>query len=627
MCGISGIVGLANEAVVRAMADAQAHRGPDDAGAVVFDEQQVSLSHRRLSIIDLSAAGHQPMANANGSLWITYNGEIYNYGEIRRDLVRLGYRFRSESDTEVLLAAYEEWGEQCLGRLNGMFAFAIYDLKNRRLFAARDRMGIKPFYYYQKRDLFVFASEIKAILVCPGVEKRPDFQALCTPARYQVAPYTGFADIHKLPPAHYLTYENGNLSINRYWDIAPQEGEASDPDAVDRLDELLRDAVRLQMIADVPVGVFLSGGLDSSLISALMRQITDQEIHAFTIRFSELDQKHERMPDDSFYAKDVARKLNLTYHEFEIQPDVEDLMQKMIWHLDEPLSDPAALNVYLMAKAAREQGIVVLLNGMGADEMFGGYRKHLACLQAERYQNIVPKFIRSMAEGTFAAVPVATASRGFRTLRWAKRFLSFASLPPLERFLASDLALSKGQFESLIGREYEASAYYQAQKRIFEGYDGSLLTRMCINDTKLFLSEHNLTYTDKAAMAVGIEGRPPITDHRVAEYIFSLEPKFRIRGLQQKFLLKKVAERYLPNDIVYRPKASFGSPLRSWISGPLAGMVDDILSESSLRERQLYDPRAVRQLIARDRQGLEDNSMVIWTLLTTQLWFRTHFPN
>jgi asparagine synthase (glutamine-hydrolysing) len=627
MCGIAGIVGSADKQIITEMTEIQNHRGPDDFGTLVLDDHNVALGHRRLSIIDLSPTGHQPMANADKTLWITFNGEIYNYRDIRKDLIANGYRFRSESDTEVLLAAYESWGERCLDKLNGMFAFAIYDTKNKRLFAARDRLGVKPFYYYFKSRLFVFASEIKGILACPSVQKRPDYRALCTPARYQVPPYTGFENILKLPPAHYLIYENEKLTVSRYWDLAIHEHNCKDDhEVIAQLDELIRDAVRLQMIADVPVGVFLSGGLDSSLISALMRKNTDQDLHAFTIRFSETDQKHERMPDDSFYAKGVARRLGLKYHEFEIKPDVEELLPKLIWHLDEPLSDPAAINTYLMSRAAREAGIVVLLNGMGADEIFGGYRKHFACLQAERYQRIIPKTVRIILERAFESVPVATASRGFKTLRWAKRFFSFASLPMLERYLASDLALSKKQYESLMHcATYEETPYYATQKGFFEEHNGSFLTRMCVNDTKLFLPEHNLTYTDKATMAAGVESRPPLTDHRIAEYMFSLASHYRIRGTEQKFLLKKVAERYLQREIVYRAKASFGSPLRSWIRGALAPMVADVLSESSMRTRALYDSGTVSQLIERDRKGLEDNSLVIWTILSTELWFRMHF--
>jgi asparagine synthase (glutamine-hydrolysing) len=628
MCGISGLVGLADQALARAMANAQAHRGPDDVGTITLNEHQVSLAHRRLSIIDLSPAGHQPMSNAAGDLWITFNGEIYNYLEIRHELLALGHQFKSHSDTEVLLAAYEVWGNECLARLNGMFAFAIYDVRKKRLFAARDRLGIKPFYYFHRDGLFVFASEIKSLFACPGVPKRPDLAALATPARFQVSPFTGFEEIFKLPPGHSLTFERDRLTVRPYWTIEiSEDAAATDSDVIERLDELLKDAVRLQMIADVPVGVFLSGGLDSSIISALMRENTTKDIHAFTIRFSEKDQRFERMPDDSYYARQVAKQFKFQYNEIEIEPKIEELLPKMVWHLDEPLSDPATINTYLISQAAREKNIIVLLNGMGGDEIFGGYRKQLACLRADLYQRVVPKVVRSAIERGFRQIPVATSARGLRTLRWGKRFASFASLDKFDRYLASDLSLSQEQYGQLFrnGVDYESSHFYTSQRQRFDSNNASYLTKMCLNDTNVFLPEHNLLYSDKATMAAGIEGRPPLTDHRLVEFMFSLPPRFRIRGNVQKFILKKVSERYLPRNIIYRPKAPFGSPLRSWIRGPLAGMIDDLLAESSMRSRDLYEPKYVREIISRDRSGLEDNALVIWTLLTNELWFRMNF--
>lgn len=628
MCGIAGVVGYVDKGVLLAMTGAQAHRGPDDVGELILDQDRVMLGHRRLSIIDLSPAGHQPMSNQTGDVWITFNGEIYNYAEIRRELLAQGYPFKSNSDTEVLLAAYEIWGDDCLTRLNGMFAFAIYDSRRKRLFAARDRLGIKPFYYYHGAGLLVFASEIKAIFACPQVPKKPDLAALATPARFQVSPYTGFQDIFKLPPGHRLVYERGDVRVEPYWTIVASELDTvPEREVEDRLDALLNDAVRLQMVADVPVGVLLSGGLDSSIISALMRKNTARDIHAFTIRFSDKDQRFERMPDDSHYARKVARHFGFRYHEFEIEPKIEELLPKLIWHLDEPLSDPAAINTYLISKAAREQNIIVLLNGMGGDEVFGGYRKQLACLRADLYQRAVPGFVRSSIEEIFRRVPVATSARGLRTVRWAKRFASFASLGRFDRYLASDLSLSRAQYGQLFhnGADYLASHFYTAQKSRFEAAKVSYLTKMCLNDTNVFLPEHNLLYSDKAAMAAGIEGRPPLTDHRIVEFMFTQPPRYRIRGNVQKYLLKKVSERYLPKDIVYRPKAPFGSPLRSWIRGPLAGMVDDLLDESRMMSRELYKPAFVREIVRRDRAGLDDNALVIWTLLTNELWFRTHF--
>lgn len=628
MCGIAGIIGLADRSIIARMTGLLAHRGPDDAGSIVFDDEHVSLGHRRLSIIDLSAAGHQPMSNLFGDIWITFNGEIYNYREIRDELVQLGFSFRSSSDTEVLLAAYQHWGEACLDRLNGMFAFAIYDRRERKLFAARDRLGIKPLYYHHRDGLLVFASEIKALFACPSVPKRPDFAALTTPARYQVPPYTGFEEIRKLPAAHMLTYAQGRLIVRSYWKPLVTEDRAiEDAQAVERLDELLRNSVRRQMIADVPVGMFLSGGLDSSLIGALMRRYTAREVSAFTIRFSNADQRFERMPDDSYYARRVADRFGFRYEELEIEPRIEELLPRMVWHLDEPLADPAAINTYLISQAARKRGIVVLLNGMGGDEVFGGYRKHLACLRAEQYQGMVPRVVRRELERVFAHLPVATTTRGLRSLRWAKRFMSFASLDRFDRYLASDLSLSQENYGKLFSNRipYQQSYFYTRQKEIFSRESASYLTRMCLNDTSFFLPEHNLMYSDKATMAAGIESRPPLTDHEIVEFMFTGPPSDRIRGNQQKYLLKQVAERYLPRDVIHRPKAPFGSPLRSWIRGPLAEMIDDLLNPSSMRLAELYDTKMVAELIRQDRNGLDDNALVIWTILSNEIWFRTYF--
>jgi asparagine synthase (glutamine-hydrolysing) len=629
MCGISGIINGGKLELLARMNDTIAHRGPDDAGMEWFADSSSGLAHRRLSIIDLSPAGHQPMCSESGDLWIVFNGEIYNYKELGAELAAKGVRFRSQSDTEILLYAYQYWGEDCLHKLNGMFAFAIYDSRKRELFAARDHLGIKPFYYYFHRGCLVFASEIKAILNSTLAPKQPDLHALHTPARYQISPLTGFQEILKLPPGHCLRLREHTLSVRRYWRLHPTEQPASEDRLIHELDTLLRDSVRLQMRADVPVGVFLSGGLDSSIVSALIRVNTLQTVHSFTIKFSREDQKFECMTPDWDYAQKVARQFGFTYHELEIQPQIEELLPKMVWHLDEPLSDPAAINTYLISQAARDINIVVLLNGMGGDEVFGGYRKHLACLTAESYQAMVPTALRRVLEYAADRIPVATSTRGLKQIRWGKRFLSFASTPRTDRYLMSDLSLSPKQFSQMFASRmsYYDSHFFKSQASRFDGNGLSYLTKMCLNDTLVFLPEHNLTYSDKASMAAGIESRPPLTDHRIIEFMFSVPPRERIQRFTQKYLLKKVAERYLPTNIIHRPKAPFASPLRSWVRGPLATMIADLLSEQSLRTRGLYDPEYVGALISRDRQGLEDNAYQIWTLLTNEIWFRTFFQN
>lgn len=627
MCGISGLIHCGDAETLQRMTRLLDYRGPDDAGFCWFGQQQSGLGHRRLSIIDLSPVAHQPMGNEDGTLWISYNGEIYNYQEIRAELLRQGVVFRSGSDTEVVLKAYERWGSDCLKKLNGMFAFAIFHAQTGELFAARDRIGIKPLYYYHSGNRLIFASEIKAILASDLVPVEPDEQALLTPTRFQISPFTGFKNIHKLPPGHHLIFKEGRLTIERYWEIEPQEQQISDAEAEAQFGALLSDTVRLQMVADVEVGAFLSGGLDSSIITALMRRHTNRTIQTFTIKFDQQDAKYEDMPDDSRYAKQVAEHFGFKHHELEIQPDIIDLLPKMVWHLDEPLADAAAINTYLISKVAREAGIYVLLSGVGGDEIFGGYRKHLACLKAEAYYHYLPKLAQRAMERLVEFVPVATTNGGFRYLRWGKRFLSFASLPPMERFLSADLSLNPIKFNKLFGGKipYWHTHFYQSQLTNFNHNGLSYLTRMCLNDTKVFLPEHNLLYSDKASMAASVESRPPLTDHRIVEFMFTLPPQFRIRSNIQKYLLKKVAEKYLPKEIVHRPKASFGTPLRSWIRGPLKEMIDDYLSFESIKRRGLYNPDYVKTKIQLDRTGKEDNAHLIWQLLTNEVWFRTFF--
>lgn len=632
MCGVIGYINVSGELIDQKtfarMTDSLTHRGPDDRGVACLSVlPYVVLGHRRLSIIDLSPAGHQPMSNEDGSIWIVYNGEIYNYQDIKRLLESKGHVFRSHTDTEVIIHAYEEWGTECVHKFNGMFAFGLWDNNKKLLWLIRDRFGIKPLYYALIRDGLIFASEIKALLVSGLVNVTPDFASLISPTRYQISPFTGFKNICKLPPANELIYHNGNVSIHPYWSIDVSEDICDESAAQEELEALLVDAVRLQMIADVPIGCFLSGGLDSSIITALMTKHTSQPISTFTIKFSDEDQKFEQMPRDDFYARQVASLFHTNHKEFEIKPDIVSLLPKLIYHLDEPLTDPATINTYLISKAARDAGVTVLLSGMGGDEIFGGYRKQLACLLADLYQRYTPTLLQRAAESLAKTIPTATSNRAFRTIRWGKRFLSFASLPRYERYLMADLSLDAQHFQKMFDTDlqYERTYFYQSQKKNFENQNISFLTQMCLNDTTVFLPEHNLTYSDKACMAVGVEGRPPLTDHRIVEFMFKVPSSLRIKRITQKYLLKKVGEKYLPRSIVYRPKAPFGAPLRSWIRRDLKEMVDDLLTPANLKKRRLYNSDYVAKIIKQDREGKEDYSILIWQILTSEIWFRTFF--
>jgi asparagine synthase (glutamine-hydrolysing) len=618
------MVGEPDPVVVRGMTHMLAHRGPDGEGVICSAQEGFGLGHRRLSILDLSEAGSQPMADPSGRYWITYNGEVYNFLELRKELEGHGRSFRSKTDTEVVLASYELWGRDCLDRLNGMFAFAIWDRHDRRLFAARDRMGIKPLYWALASGTLLLASEAKAILASGRVPIEADPEITHNPWHYPVSPRTGFKNIFKLPPAHFLTWQRGNVEVRRWWDIAPAAKDPGERQVADELEALMQDAVASQMLSDRPIGAFLSGGLDSSTIVAMMRQHHAGPIRTFSISFRESDRKLEAVPNDQWFAKKVASHFGCVHNEIELAPDVVTLLPKMVWHLDEPLFDPAAINTYLIAGAARTQGIPVLLNGMGVDEVFGGYRKHHACLLADRYQRILPQGVQQMIRRIAERLPVAGDRRGFEITRWAKRFLGFASLGRTERFLLSDLSISSQYYGDLYtdtGRyPYAQLAEVEARASALADQSLSYLTRMCLSDTTLYLPDHNLAYMDKATMAMGVESRPPLLDHRIVELAFQLSDSYRIQGRRQKVIFRQAAARRVPRFVCRRPKASFGAPLRAWIRRDLREMVDDMLSERALRQRGLYQVESVRRRVVANQEGREDHAHFIWNLMCRELW-------
>jgi asparagine synthase (glutamine-hydrolysing) len=381
------------------------------------------------------------------------------------------------------------------------------------------------------------------------------------------------------------------------------------------------------MISDVPVGALLSGGLDSTTIVSLMARRASHPVRTVSIRFRAEDLPFEAMPDDDRFARLVSKGFECDHTELELSPRVVDLLPRIVWHLDEPIFDPAAINTFLIAEEARRRGITVLLSGMGGDEIFGGYRKHLACLIAGRYQSIVPSSARGVVSAVGMRLPVASARSGFRHIRWLQRFLSFASLPPTERFLRADLSLSPNEYDSLFPDAtripYDGLAEVRDRRARLEEGPGSYLERMCRWDTTMFLPDHNLAYTDKATMAAGVEARPPLIDHRIVELAFRLRDEDRIRGRVQKALFRDVVARWIPGEIVRRPKTNFAAPLRAWIRRDLGVMVDDLLSESALRRRGLYRAEAVRRRIDDDRKGRADHGHLIWNLLNRELWFES----
>lgn len=630
MCGIAGIIRGGSAETLERMAFAQAHRGPDDWGVQWFPDRRSGLAHRRLSILDLSPAGHQPMANAAGKRWITFNGEIYNFRELRRELEGDGHRFRSDTDTEVILAAYDAWGARCVSRFNGMFAFAIFDEERDELFIARDHLGIKPLYYTQRGETFIFASEAKALFEVEGIERRINFDAVASSLLFLWVPEpeSGFIDVMKLPPAHYGYLRNGELQITRYWEPPvhePRGSERSEGEYVEELRDILERVIRRQMIADVPVGAFLSGGLDSSLIVALMRKVHAGTISTYTIAFSERDKQLEAMPDDARYAAIVARELGTEHHEIEARPDSDSLLPMMLHHLDDPVADGASINTYLIAAAARERGTIVLLNGMGGDEVFGGYRKHLASLLIDRYRR-VPLPLRSAVGAVVGALPVSIGSRGIRTLRWAKRFLRSAELTPLQSFIHGFAYFNERELRELLRPPYNAIPF----ERLYpiERYnqladtvaDLDLIDRMTYLDTMLFLPGLNLLYSDKASMAASVESRPPLIDIELVEFAARLPARYKINGRVQKYLLKRAAEAYLPKEIIYRPKAAFGTPIRAWMQRELGAKVRARFTAMHGDLARFIAPELPLRLLDEHVAGREDNAHRLWGLYALAVW-------
>jgi asparagine synthase (glutamine-hydrolysing) len=634
MCGIAGIIDGGDRETLERMAEVQAHRGPDDWGVRWFEERRSGLAHRRLSIIDLSDAGHQPMANATGGRWITFNGEIYNYRELRAELADRGHRFASHTDTEVILAAYDEWGAACVNRFNGMFAFAIYDEEAHELFIARDHLGIKPLYYAQRGPLFAFASEAKALFEIDGIDRSINFDAVASSLLllWVPEPESGFDGVMKLEPGHYAFFRGGarggELSITQYWDPPvhdPALRERSEEEYVEELREILERAIRRQMIADVPVGAFLSGGLDSSLIVALMRKVHGGAISTYTIAFSERDKQLEAMPDDARYAAIVARHFATDHHEILARPDSDSLLPMMLHHLDDPVADGASINTYLIASAARERGTVVLLNGMGGDEVFGGYRKHLASLMVERYRAI-PRAARAIAEPLIRSLPVSVGSRGIRPVRWAKRFLRSVELSPLDSFIYGFAYFNPDEMRRLLRAPYNAIPF----ERLYpiERYrslaatvaDLGLVDRMTYLDTKLFLPGLNLLYSDKASMAASVESRPPLIDVELVEFASRLPARYKINGRVQKYLLKRAAEAYLPKEIIYRPKAAFGTPIRAWMARELAAKVRERYTRMDGELARFIAPELPLELLDRHIAGREDNAHRLWGLYAMAVW-------
>ena len=629
MCGIAGFIGFEkNDELALKANEIQKHRGPDN--QQIWNDDYIALAHQRLSIIDLSEAANQPFHSDD--LVIIFNGEIYNYKELQEKLrIEKHVIFTTSSDTEVVLEMYKNYGTQCLEFFIGMFAFAIYNKNNSELFMARDHFGIKPFFYTQINGAFAFSSELKTLVRIPGFNKNINPKALVSSLNYLWVSgnETMFKDCYKLPAAHYLTYtRNNEIKLVKYWEL--QDGQVnkfiSDEKAIsDDIAKTIESSVHRHLVADVPVSSLLSGGLDSSLITVIAKNYNDS-ISTYTIGTLDKDKKGENMPDDEKYAELVANTYNLENNVIRIHPDILNEFPKMVKTLDEPIGDPAAINTYLICKAAREKGIKVLLSGMGADEIFFGYRRQKATLIALKF-NKLPSFIKILTSKIIDNLPVRISGKGFKFGRWAKRFLSFTSMPLSQAYMRSYSYYDTLQLKELLEPEYwpAIDSLNNEHNAIFNSkFNDDIVNRICYTDLNMFMLGLNLTYTDRASMAASVEVRVPFIDKLVITRVMQMPGNLKIKNGIQKYILKKASKKYLPKIIIYRPKASFGAPIRSWISNDLKGMVDELLSEENINKRGFLKYSIVKKMIDNDRNGIDDYAYQIYQFLTLELWFREY---
>jgi asparagine synthase (glutamine-hydrolysing) len=622
MCGITGKVLLdprarVDEHLIRRMTDAILHRGPDDGG--VWVDGPVGLGTRRLAIIDLSPRGHQPMANEDGSIHVTFNGEIYNFQELRPELERKGHRFRSDSDTEVLVHLYEEEGPACLARLKGMFAFALWDARTHTLLLARDRLGKKPLFYYHDDRQFVFGSEAKTILQDPDVPSEPDPLALHHYLTFGnvPAPHAAFKGFRKLPPAHYLLLHDGAATLHRYWSLhyvpKRQEREAV---LAEELSSLLEEAVRLRLISDRPVGALLSGGIDSSVVVAYMRRLTSGPVRTFSIGSE--DAAYNELPA----ARQVAERFETEHHELIVRPDAVSVLPRLVWHYDEPFADSSAVPSFAVCQLAR-QSVTVALTGDGGDESFLGYQRYLAAAVAGRL-DALPRWIRQAVARASRGLPATgPRSAGARVRRLAEA----VALPPRERYLRW-LTFDNSWKPGLYTPEFSARTRGHDSIRLLDAaYDRSdaptFLEATAHADVQMYLPDDLLVKMDIASMAHSLEVRSPFLDHTVVEFAASLPPRLKLRGLVHKYLVKQVVKDVLPESILRGRKRGFGVPLERWFRGELREMAYDVLLSPQATGRGYFETGSVRRLLDEHVQGRADHQYRLWALLMLELWHRT----
>ena len=613
MCGIAGIMSLngrlVTESEIRAMCDAMIHRGPNDEGYYVAPG--IGLGMRRLSIIDLSS-GHQPVHNEDKSIWVVFNGEIYNFKQLRHDLKKQGHRFYTDTDTEVIVHLYEQYGEACVDKLRGMFVFAVWDGCKQQLFIARDRLGVKPLYFAELNGRLLFGSELKAILQSPDAERNFNwssvsclFSSLCTPRNESI-----LEGIHKLEPGHTLTASVARgVKTQQYWDVQFEpDYSKSESYFVERLRDLLQESVRLRMISDVSLGAFLSGGIDSSAVVAMMAQHGSAPVKTFSIGFEEPE--FNEIP----YARQVAQQFGTEHHELVLEPSVLGLMDDLAWYLDEPFGDPSAIPTYMVSKLAAET-VTVVLSGDGGDELFAGYDRYVVAGRERKY-DYIPLSARKL---------MGLVGKNMREGMKGRNFLRHIALDGDERYLDGNTFFKHRDKAQLFQPDaYLKIAQHDSEeswRKFMAGQQGHWLSRLQYLDTKFYLPNDILTKVDRMSMAHSIEAREPLLDHLLVEFAATIPAELKLRNGVTKYIFKKAMEGILPDEILYRPKRGFAVPLARWFRGNLNSFVRDLLLSKTSRDRGIISPEYVERVLVLNARG-RNMDFHLWTMITFELWCR-----
>ena len=626
MCGICGVYRynsseFVNEQILRSMLEVNRHRGPDDEG--LYFDTGLAIGMRRLSIIDL-AGGKQPIYNEDKTIITVFNGEIYNYRELRGQLQKRGHIFTTESDTEVIVHLYEDLGEECVHQLRGMFSFAVWDIRRLRLFMARDRLGIIPLYYTQTGSQLVFGSEIKSLLLYPEIQARLDLKALNNYLllKYVPAPQTMFEGIKSLPPGHMLICDSQGITVREYWDLLfSNEGSVKkkEEEYAEQLEALLRESVKLHLNSDVPFGAFLSGGIDSSTIVALMSQFLDEPVKTFSVGFDRDGNGKDELP----YARLIADKYRTDHREIIIEAkDFVEMAEKVIWHLDQPIADQATIATYMVSKLA-SQHVKMVLTGEGGDELFAGYARYSGERLSPFFRHI-PKTIKSLALAASDRIP------GLRRPKIALNALCQSD--ENERFAAWFPLFIEDSKQSLLApalkNEFENMTRNQAfVQQLARTNANEPLNRMLYVDTKLWLPDYLLLRGDKLSMAASLEARVPILDHKIVEFAASLPPNFKLKRLTRKYLLKKISRKLLPTEITERKKEGFPIPISKWLKNEARPFMRDLLSPATIKRRGLFDPVYIETMLKEFESGFADHSNLLWGLVSLELWHRCYLDS